>query len=252
MYASILISIWKTDSLSKHSIHWNYIGFINNCDVTWPAFLLDQYIRTKGNRGKSSARNTKKKRQENGASSHENPVQHSHANSLFISLSLCLSPPTVRLNEHRPAAPESLGVAGTVFPKLAIAPSRIVLREPVRILTFEFGEGLLVAVLGALLALMLGYGVRRVEAKPLLIVSLGRHPILLRAPGRPSEVEGAGFNVHARPRELPWHTARSTRTRNRHWLFRRPDKGSRRADTGNPLAWVRRLFAVYTTLVRSR
>lgn len=113
-----------------------------------------------------------------------------------------LSPPTVCLNEHRPAAPESLGVTGTVFPDLAIA-SRTFLRESVRILTFEFGERLLVTVLGALLALMLGDGVRRVEAEPLLVVRLGRHPVLLRAPGRPSEVEGASFNVHARlTREL--------------------------------------------------
>lgn len=110
-------------------------------------------------------------------------------------------PPTVRLNEHRPAAPESLGVAGALFPNIAIAP-RTVLRESVRILTFELGERLLVTVLGALLALMLGHGVRRVEAEPLLVVSLGRHPVLLRAPGRPSEEESAGFNVHARPRQL--------------------------------------------------
>jgi len=112
-----------------------------------------------------------------------------------------LFPPTVRLDEHRPAAPESLGVAGTVFPDHAIA-SRIFLREPVRILTFELGERLLVTVLGALLPLMLGDGVGGIEAEPFLVVSLGRHPVLLRAPGRPSEVEGAGFNVHARPREL--------------------------------------------------
>lgn len=119
--------------------------------------------------------------------------QHPHANSVF-----CLSPPTVRLNEHRPAAPESLGVAGAVLPDFAIA-SRILLREAVRILTFELGERLLVAVLRALLALMLGDGVRRIEAEPLLVVSLGRHSVLLRAPGRPSEVEGTGFNVHAQP-----------------------------------------------------
>jgi len=119
-----------------------------------------------------------------------------------LCISLSLSPPTVRLNEHRPAAPVSLGVAGTVFPDLAIA-SRTLFQESVRILTFEFGERLLVTVLRALLALMLGDGVRRVETEPLLVVSLGRHPVLLRAPGRPSEVEGAGFNVHARlTREL--------------------------------------------------
>lgn len=112
----------------------------------------------------------------------------------------CLSPPTVRLNEHRPAAPESLGVAGAVLPDhLAIASRNTLLRESVRILTFELGERLLVAVLGALLALMLGDGVRRIEAEPLLVVGLGRHSVLLRAPGRPSEVEGAGFNVHAQP-----------------------------------------------------
>lgn len=108
----------------------------------------------------------------------------------------------MRLNEHRPATPESLGVAGTVFPDLAIA-SRTLLRESVRILTFEFGERLLVTVLGALLALMLGDGICRVEAEPLLVVSLGRHPVLLRTPSCPSEEEGAGFNVHARlTREL--------------------------------------------------
>lgn len=112
-----------------------------------------------------------------------------------------LFPPTVRLDEHRPAAPESLGVAGAVFPDHAIA-SRTFLRESVHILTFELGERLLVTVLRALLALMLGDGVGRIEAEPLLVVCLGRHPVLLRAPGSPSEVEGAGFNVHARPREL--------------------------------------------------
>lgn len=119
-----------------------------------------------------------------------------------LSLSVSLPPPTVRLNEHRPAAPESLGVAGTVFADHAIATSRTLLRESVRTLTFKLGEGLLVTMLGALLALVLGDGVRRVEAEPLLVVGLGRHPVLLRAPGRPSEVKGAGFNVHARLRRL--------------------------------------------------
>lgn len=108
----------------------------------------------------------------------------------------------MRLNEHRPAAPESLSVAGAMFHELAIA-SRSLLRKSVRILTFKFGERLLVTVLGTLLALMLGDSIRRIETEPILVVSLGRHPVLLRAPGRPSEVEGAGFNVHARlTREL--------------------------------------------------
>jgi len=114
----------------------------------------------------------------------------------------------VRLDEHRPAAPGSLGVAGAVFPDHAIA-SRTLLGESVRILTFELGERLLVTVLGALLALVLGDGIGRVEAEPLLIVGLGRHPVLLRAPGRPSEVEGAGFNVHAT-------AARTVMTHSRH------------------------------------
>lgn len=116
-------------------------------------------------------------------------------------LARLLFPPTVRLNEHRPAAPESLGVAGTMFPDHAIAP-RTLLRESVRILTFELGERLLVTVLGALLPLMFGDGVGRVEAEPLLVIRLGRHPVLLRAPGSPSEEEGASFNVHARSCKL--------------------------------------------------
>lgn len=115
-----------------------------------------------------------------------------------FSRSLSLPPPTVRLNEHRPAAPESLGVAGTLFPDYHAIVSRTVPRESVRMLTFELGERLLVTVLGALLPLVLGDGIGRIEAEPFLVVSLSRHPVLrLRTPGRPSVEEGAGFNVHA-------------------------------------------------------
>lgn len=161
---------------------------------------LKSAVHKKGRRVEKKRKKKKRNTGETGELWGKSWIQHPHANCLSPSS----PPPTVRLNEHRPAAPESLGVAGAVFPDIAIAPpSQTVLRESVCILTFELGEGLLVAVLGALLALMLGHGVRRVEAEPLLVVSLGRHPVLLRAPGRPSEEESASFNVHNRPRELP-------------------------------------------------
>lgn len=96
-------------------------------------------------------------------------IQHRHANSS----------PTVRLDEHRPATPETLRAAGTMFRgpvRPAIIPSfRHRPRKSVLALTFELGKRLLVAVLRSLLAVMLRHGVGRIETEPLFVISLGGH-----------------------------------------------------------------------------
>lgn len=98
-------------------------------------------------------------------------VQHRHANSS----------PTVRLDEHRPATPESLSAAGTVFlrgrpfhPPI-FHPSFHHPRKSIFVLTFELGQRLLVSVLRSLLTVMFRHGIGRIEAEPLLVISLSGH-----------------------------------------------------------------------------
>ena len=95
-------------------------------------------------------------------------IQHRHANSS----------PTVRLDEHRPATPESLSAAGTVFcgpfyPP--IFPSFHHPRKSIFVLTFELGKRLLVSVLRSLLTMMFRHGIGRIETEPLLVISLSGH-----------------------------------------------------------------------------
>lgn len=101
-------------------------------------------------------------------------VQHRHANSS----------PTVRLDEHRPATPETLRAAGPMFWVGAVrAPVILAFHRPpgksVFALTFELGQGLLVASLRALLPVKLGDGVDRIEAEPVLVIGLRGHLVFL-------------------------------------------------------------------------
>lgn len=98
-------------------------------------------------------------------------VQHRHANSS----------PTVRLDEHRPATPESLSAAGTVFlrgrpfhPPI-FHPSFHHPRKSIFVLTFELGQRFLVSVLRSLLTVVFRHGIGRIEAEPLLVISLSGH-----------------------------------------------------------------------------
>lgn len=107
-------------------------------------------------------------------------VQHRHANSS----------PTVRLDEHRPATPESLSAAGTVFlrgrpfhPPI-FHPSFHHPRISIFVLTFELGQRLLVSVLRSLLTVVFSHGIGRIEAEPLLVISLSGHLVNQLSPLR--------------------------------------------------------------------
>lgn len=87
-------------------------------------------------------------------------------NTASLLQNLAASRLTVGFNEPGPTTPAGQRLIRVGQPRAT----------PIAILTFELGEGLLVPVLGALLALVLGHGVGRVEAQPLLVIRLRRHP----------------------------------------------------------------------------
>ena len=87
---------------------------------------------------------------------------------------------TIGFNEHGPATPVSMALADWLIfkiPETSVADP--ITKAISASLTFEFGKGLLVAMLRTLFPTVLSHGVGRVEAQALLVIGLGCHaPVL--------------------------------------------------------------------------